>query len=304
MSSYFNEQAYAGGRVEPTAGLPAAMQILAVQDPAFRVGMARILATLAAGDDATIDALVRLVLFDPDPRVRASANRALGHEPVEKYGPKLVDGFRHPWPVVAERAAEAIYHLRNDELLPMVAKFLDEPDPAAPFERDVAGTKEFVVREMAKINHHRNCLLCHAPATNLDERLNVGVLAKIPSPDEELPPPISQAYYSPAINGPAIVATETYLRQDFSMVLAVDHRDNFEKWPGTQRFDFLVRTRTLTPDEAAQAHRAAAAKPGVSSANHRAALGVLRRATATDAEVAKSEDWRAAIARRLDDAKR
>jgi hypothetical protein len=299
ISDYFHEQAYAAEGPKPIAGLPAAMQILAVQDPAFRTAIVRTLERVPVGENAKVDALVRLVLFDPDADVRAAAIRVLGPEPVEKYGPKLIDGFRHPWHVVAERTAEAIYHLRQDELLPMVADFLDEPDPAAPFEREAAGKKEFVVREMAKINHHRNCLLCHAPAVEDDPRQNSGLIAKVPAPDEKLPPAISREYYHPSIDGPAIIATETYLRQDFSVMLTVG---NPGIWPSRQRFDFLVRTRTAAPDEAAAARRASPAPDGARSANHRVALGVLRRMTSTDAGT-KSADWRTAIARRLDDVK-
>ena len=95
ISDYFHEQGY--------GGLPAAMQILAVQDPrSRRTGFEN---DRNSGQGRCHDRrLVRLVLFDPDAGVRASATLALGSKPVAKYGPKLVDGFRHPWHVVAEEA--------------------------------------------------------------------------------------------------------------------------------------------------------------------------------------------------------
>ena len=63
-------------------------------------------------------------------------------------------------------------------------------------------------------------------------------------------------------------------------------------WPEMQRFDFLVRTRTLTEDEAS-AYRDAFAKdePGRLSPYHRAALAALRELTGKDTEPT-AEAWR------------
>jgi hypothetical protein len=268
------------------------MQILAVQHPAYRVAIAKTLMTFPTGDDVTVAALVRLALYDPDAGVRNSAILALGRESPTLYGPRLLQGFRHPWHVVAERAAEALVHLRRSELLPKLAEFLDEPDPAAPFKREDGGKKELVVREMVRINHHSNCMLCHRPANHDDERDNLGLIARVPSPDVELPPAISREYYSSVTDSPAVLATETYLRQDFSIMQTAE---NPGKWPALQRFDFLVRTRTLTPSEVA---KAAPTPADVPSVNQQAALGVLHRMT-TGNTGSKSGDWKTAIARRL-----
>ena len=166
----------------------------------------------------------------------------------------------------------------------------DESDPATPFEWESAGKKELFVREMAKINHHRNCLLCHAPAANVNEAKNLGLLAKVPSPDEPLPPSISREYYHPAIDGPAIIATETYLRR----VLDAARRRRSRKMARQATFRLpWSHADEAHSDEAARAKRIAASKVGAVSVNHQAALRVLRRTTSADAGT-KSEDWRAA----------
>ena len=68
--------------------------------------------------------------------------------------------------------ADALVALKCMTALPKVVDFLDEPDPAAPFERTENGVTVTAVREMVKLNHNRNCLLCHAPAS-ADERAAV-----------------------------------------------------------------------------------------------------------------------------------
>src|SRR5262249_35086261 len=111
-----------------------------------------------------------------------------------------------------------------------------------------------VARELVRINHLRNCLMCHAPAASrLDEngRLSVSdsasVLAPGPTPGEPLPPPV--AYYATPNNRPLVLvrADITYLRQDFSSLQPVEYAD---QWPDEQRFDYFVRQRLLAVSEA------------------------------------------------------
>jgi hypothetical protein len=72
----------------------------------------------------------------------------------------------------------------------------------------------------------------------------------------------------------------TYLRQDFSMMMSVSDP---HPWPEKQRFDFFVRTRVLTAQEA-QAYETCceADEPGRLSPYHRAALYALRELTGRD----------------------
>ena len=258
----------------PAEYLPALTQILAAERPAYRTSIVRQLEQVPPGDDAAIAALVRMALYDPEASVRGAAVKALKREPFDRYGSKLVESFRHPSRHVAEHAADAIVALELFELLPKLVDFLAEPDPAAPFEVEQAGKKVLAIREVVKLNHHRNCLLCHAPATIDGTERNVlrsGLIARVPSPDEELPPSNSRVYYSLGRGEAALVrADETYLRQDFTVMQAVE---NSGKWPKMQRFDFLVRTRNLSADEIKQRALAPsqAAADDVPSPHHRAA---------------------------------
>jgi hypothetical protein len=72
----------------------------------------------------------------------------------------------------------------------------------------------------------------------------------------------------------------TYLRQDFSMMLF------------GERYDFLVRSRSLTAEEA-EVYREALRKatPGPQSPQRHAALAALRKLTGRDAGLT-SEAWR------------
>src|SRR5262249_47963590 len=81
----------------------------------------------------------------------------------------------------------------------------------------------------------------------------------------------------------------TYLRQDFSLFQPVA---NAHPWPEMQRFDFLVRTRELT-DEEADTYREAFAKRelGRPSPYHRAVLTALRELSGLDTEPTP-EAWR------------
>src|SRR5207302_4985097 len=131
------------------------------------------------------------------------------------------------------------------------------------------------VREMVKINHHRNCLLCHAPAPA--GASPGGLMTVVPTPGQSFAPPESGGAYGGSPGDPMIRADITYLRQDFSILASVA---NAQPWPEMQRFDFMVRTRVLT-DEEIRTHlkdREARA-PGQLSENQKSAADALRRLT-------------------------
>lgn len=73
----------------------------------------------------------------------------------------------------------------------------------------------------------------------------------------------------------------TYLRQDFSMMMMVA---DAAPWPEMQRFDFLVRTRTLTAAEGLAYEQSLEESEGRLSPYHRAALFALRGLTGRDTE--------------------
>src|SRR5262249_147784 len=158
-----------------------------------------------------------------------------------------------------------------------------------------------VVRELVRINHHRNCMLCHAPAAAVPadedkkgdelERAVTTLLttAQVPLPNEPLPS-LSDGYEGGERSPDILVRTDvTFRRQDFSLMQPV--RDA-EPWPQMQRFDYLVRTRVLTAQEAEEYRRQAPKRqPGTVTPYHRAALYALRELTGRDTGPT-AEDWR------------
>jgi hypothetical protein len=105
-----------------------------------------------------------------------------------------------------------------------------------------------VADEVVRINHHRNCLLCHAPAVE-GKTPKEALTAEIPLPSERLRDGIK--YYKRPQASPRrdllVRIDVTYLRPDFSAVQPVY---DSSAWRKMQRFDFVVRKRVLTPDEA------------------------------------------------------
>ena len=77
----------------------------------------------------------------------------------------------------------------------------------------------------------------------------------------------------------------TYLRQDFSLLLTDAAAD-----PPTQRFDYLVRTRVLSHEEA-ESYQAEIAQLEETSPYREIALDALRRLTDSDAGTS-AEQWR------------
>jgi hypothetical protein len=98
-----------------------------------------------------------------------------------------------------------------------------------------------VVREVVRVNHLRNCLLCHSPSFDRNDL----VRGLVPTAGQPLPPSFSTPYYE-GHNGIFVRADVTYLRQDFSVPQPVAKAGN---WPAYQRYDYLVRTRYATDEE-------------------------------------------------------
>jgi hypothetical protein len=111
--------------------------------------------------------------------------------------------------------------------------------------------------------------------------------AAVPIPQDPLPSP-SQGYQN-SLPDILVRLDVTYLRQDFSLFQAVADAN---PWPEMQRFDFLVRTRTLTDKEAeAYREKLTIKEVGVQSPYHRAALAALRELTGRDT-APSSDAWR------------
>lgn len=213
--------------------VPALKQILQASDPGTRLALVTALSKIDH-PSATV-ALAQRALFDPSRRVRDEAVAALKTRPAEMYRRTLLGGFEYPWQPAATHAAEALVTLDDRGSVKYLERLLDQPDPTEPVKQPDG---KWTVKELVRVNHMRNCYLCHAPSlSNYDT-----VRGFVPSPESELP-----NFYYDAPSGDFVRADITYLRQDFSVMHAVE---NHKPWPMMQRFDYLVRTRTLTEREA------------------------------------------------------
>src|SRR5262249_44985460 len=117
---------------------------------------------------AALHALTKLAVFSQEAEVRRAAVAALKDRAQSADAATLLRGLHYPWPSVAESSAEAVVELKRKDLIPDLIKMLDEPDPRAPVVRENKAQKVVTVREVVKINHHRNCLLCHPPGNTPD----------------------------------------------------------------------------------------------------------------------------------------
>ncbi|MBM4067563.1 MAG: HEAT repeat domain-containing protein [Planctomycetes bacterium] len=273
------------------------MQMLASEPSAMQKRLVRFVA--ASDRDEATRSLARLAVFSFESEVRDSAVKELADRSGEESDDILLQGLRYPWPDVARFAADAIVKLQRKDLVPRLVGFLDEPDPRAPVARQVDGKEVFQVRELVRINHHQNCLLCHAPGNTPDIKMDAFartaevVTGAVPIIGQPLPPP-SQGYDPSSSPDIRIRADITYLRQDFSLLQPVA---NAAPWPDKQRFDFLVRTRDITPQEAAAYTQWRYGRgPADLSPNHRAVLDALRTLTGRDA-APTARAWRVALAK-------
>jgi hypothetical protein len=216
--------------------------------------------------------------------------QALGDRPVAEYLPTLMEAFKIPWAPAADHAADALIALASPEAVSELIRCLGEPDPTAPFP-NASGVPS--VRELVSVNHSRNCLLCHAQSANVSD----GVRVAVPSPARPLPAPFTLDTYQGGGRGGSsrsggasdsnsifVRPDITYLQQEFSWVLPVEKS---VPWPTLQRYDFLIRTRPATKDEAT------AIRPD--SEQRTAMIRALRALTGKDFG-SKAEDWRTGLA--------
>jgi HEAT repeat protein len=267
---------YSKNGVNQRAAVAALMQIVMPESADLQVSAAKYFATISHADASR--ALARLSVFSFDEAVRAAAIIGLKNRPKDEYTNVLEKALNYPLPIVAQHAAEALVKLNRQDMLMKLIDVFDRQDPRLPQKEMRDGKESLFVRELAKVNHLRNCFLCHAPGNT--KNVPDGVLKAVaPVPGNPLP----MSYYS--ADGDIVVRVDTtYLRQDFSLTMTVA---NANPWPGRQRFDFFVRTRELTNAEANEFPRAF----GSQSPYHRSALYALRELTGRDA-APTAEAWR------------
>jgi hypothetical protein len=213
--------------VKFSGALPTMLQMLQVEDTPLRLLLVRELAKVKNRD--TTKGLASRALFDLAPQVREEAIKALEKRHPSHYTPALVKGLRYPWPPVADHAAQALRKLRPEAAIPDLVDMLDLPDPCAPVTR----LGKPVVRELVRLDHMRNCLVCHPPLL----KDNLKSLEGLPNGSVPVPGVPAPSGYDKARGTLFARADVTFLRQDFSVPL------------GNQRFDFVTRTRPANPGE-------------------------------------------------------
>lgn len=227
--------------------IPALQQLLMAESKPLRLLLVELLGKID-GKEASV-ALAQRALFDLAPQVREAAIKALQTRPAESYRQTLIDGFRYPWPPVADHAAEALIAIEDRAALTALVDLLKEGDPRlvapGPTMRNKPGFLDGKLRvvEVVKVNHLANCMLCHKTSDSEQHP----VRGSVPVPGQPLE--TKNGMFSPyegKTGSTSIRADITRLKQDMSILQPVA---NPGQWPPHQRFDYLLRVRPVRPDE-------------------------------------------------------
>jgi hypothetical protein len=266
---------------EPDAA-PALQQVMQTEDESERLYMVDALTRIRNRESSV--ALARRAVFDLSARVRREALATLRQRHLEDFRAVLAEGLRYPWAPAARHAAEALLALEDGEVINDLVAMLDLPDPEQPVQRSDGRWEK---PQLVRVNHLRNCLLCHPPSTSESEPLR----GQIPVPGKPLAPPVF--YYQREdrdVVREFVRADVVYLRQDFSVKQPVkDHN----VWPEMQRYDYMLRKQELTAEQAK-----AWSRDGAKSPQREAILEVLRGLTGMDAGDT-GEAWKTALAAAL-----
>lgn len=233
---------------------------------------------------ATTRALAHQAVYEPLPELRRSAIGALSSRAASDYIPVLIEALRSPWPPAADHAADALTALAPPEAVADLVKCLESAESGAPI---LNKKSEPIVQELVRINHSRNCLLCHAQSVDRND----GIRVAVPSRYRPLPSPYSLDGYEGGGRGGSRTGSNTvftrpditYMQQDFSWMLPVE---NPGPWPTLQRFDFVVRTRAAQPTDAPTVESTAQQRKAIARA--------LRAITGKDLGE-RAADWRSGL---------
>ena len=256
------------------------VQMLQADQPVIRYELLKNLDRIKTNQ--AIEAMANRAIYDLSPEVRAAAIQFLEEYSKETSRKVFIKAFSYPWAPVAQHSAEALVRLKDTDAVSELVELLDKPDPSLPFKNPKGAT---AVREVVAINHMKNCLLCHAPSTDASDSLR----GLMPTPGQPLP----RQYYK-SQSGGFVRADVTYLTQDFSVTQPVP---NAKHWPKMQRFDYVVRQRTLSPAESNQWEKTKRAKLARHQNMHRKAiLFALRELTGKFPENNDIDTWRRIVA--------
>jgi HEAT repeat protein len=267
--------------------VPVLLQLLMHEDRPIRKLLVELLAEIE-GRRATV-ALAQRAVFDLAPDVRGAAIEALASRPRQQYRWVLITGLSYPWSAAAEHAAEALVALRDSEAVPQLVNLLDKPDPGLP---SPPANNRIVIREVVRINHQNNCLICHPPALTKQDP----VLGLVPGVTFHGSLGGGGGYGRPSPQVPFttqlyVRADFVFFRQDFSVQLPL------RVLAGTDlstdlRYDFLVRIRSTSPEAVKKMPNLP--KPGTFSEQRQALLWALRELTGKDGGTTYAQ-WRAAL---------
>jgi HEAT repeats len=271
-----------GGEWHTAEAIPTLTQMMQAENTPIRLLLVEMLGNIK-GKAASM-ALANRAVFDLAPEVRQKAVATLAKRPRAEFQPVLYYGLRYPWAAAADHAAETIAALHMTDLVSSLVDLLKESSPNLPFKND---NKVYVIREVVRINHLSNCMVCHSPSLAKGDL----VRGRVPMPGED-PPPL---YYQER-TGIFVRADITFLRQDFSVVQPVP---NSGKWPGNQRYDYVLRERPLTkPEQKAFQQLEKDQKLPKAYPQRDAVLFALRQLTQRDAGDTYDE-WRADLPKLL-----
>jgi HEAT repeat protein len=272
--------------------VPVLLQMLMPEATPVRVVLVEQL-TRIPGERAT-SALAQIALFDLDAKVREGAIKALAGRPARHYQRALLKGFEHPWSVVSAHAAEALVALEMKDAVPDLVKLLEKREPKAPYRK---GGEQYYVKELVRVNHVQNCLLCHPPSYDSRDKVRrmipwTETTVRTRRQTVGIGSGLGYGFgggYGLGVGGTRTVglyvrADITFLKQGLSAMLPVKKGKAGEP----ERFDFFVRERAATQGDiqAALYRKKAGLAP-----QRQSILFALRELTGRDLG-GKVEDWK------------
>jgi hypothetical protein len=267
--------------------VPVLRQLLMHEDKPLRVLLIELLNAIQG--NAATSLLAERAVFDLSPDVREFAVAALQARPARAYRDVLLGGLSYPWAPAANHAAEALVALQDREAIPRLIQLLDRPDPGRPIPRRDG---RVAVRELVRVRHMTNCVMCHPPAaTDNDPATGVvpGVTLRLATSAVR---PLRVCETDRLMVNPLLVRGDiTFFRQDFSvqqpsLVTSLSSKA-FEC-----RFDYLVRTRILTPE---QLRRQKKHFPAAGESEQRQALLFALRELSGKHAGPSAQDWKVAM---------
>ncbi len=212
--------------------------MMQVENALVRMVLVEVLGQISAKQATR--ALAKRAMTDLNPKVREAAARELLQRPRADYRSLLLGGLRYPWAGGRTRRRDA--GVREGHGGRAAVGRVCSADTIPPFTTRQGEKETLVVRELVRINHLKNCLMCHPGSFSRTDL----VRGRVPTPGEPLPAPLKSPQYYDGSGTILVRADTTYLKQDFSVMQPVPNHD---QWPEQQRFDYFLRTRPATLQE-------------------------------------------------------